>query len=575
MAGAAGLPQRPSEPALGALVGGRFAIVREIARGGMGLVYEAEDTATRASVALKVIRPEYANERDLVERFRREAELLESLDDDGIVRIFAHGSLGDGALYIALELLRGETLAQRLKRVGPLEPAELLPIVRGICRGLDAAHARGIVHRDLKPANIFLPLPPDGQPDDVPVKLVDFGVSLGTDLARLTLQGEVLGTPRYMSPEQLGAERGLDARADVYSAGVVLYEALTGHTPYPTVHPAELVGCVLSGRITPPRAFKSDISDEIQAVVMRALALAREQRYATARDLATGFANAAMASVRPVRRWTQRIDRTGPIAVFLGAGISTLDPEDAVPTMRRPPESERPPAAAAPARFSSPTAPVPLVARSGGPRESAPTVPAPAPAPRSRHLGWWIVGASIVGALLVAMIGLVVAATRSDDAVAPQTFPSSVGLGTSVADDAAASSGASPSPAQPSSPPTTLEETNASGLVPIPAGGLVRIESEPPGASIVAGGDEIGVAPHDVMRPATGSTALELVLEGYETGHVSVSKTTGDVVRITLVPTSFPGARGHGRGHAKHRGGPPSRGNERGRLDELEDPFGL
>jgi serine/threonine-protein kinase len=192
-----------------------------------------------------------------------------------------------------MELLEGETLGTRMKR-RPMLPTELAPIVAGIVAGLAAAHAQAVVHRDLKPDNVFLvPDHASGREGALRVKLLDFGISKVWYGEKLTQTGQILGTPRYMSPEQLGAEVDVDPRIDVYALGVILYEALAGTPPFLASTPTDLIVAILHGKVAPLRTVRPELSPAIEAVVMRAMARHRDARFGTARELADAFLDAA------------------------------------------------------------------------------------------------------------------------------------------------------------------------------------------------------------------------------------------------------------------------------------------
>ena len=209
---------------------GNYHVLEEIGRGGMGVVYAAEDQRLRRTVALKALTPEYTRDPVRRERLTREARSAAALSHPAIATIFALEEI-DGELYIVSELVRGRTLREEL-RDGPLPPAELVPVLIAIATALAAAHERGIVHRDLKPENIIRRV--DGQ-----IKVLDFGLARSQSRrnapasTRLTEVGSALGTPGYMAPEQLsGAE--VDARADVFAFGVLAWELATGEHPFGT-----------------------------------------------------------------------------------------------------------------------------------------------------------------------------------------------------------------------------------------------------------------------------------------------------------------------------------------------------
>jgi serine/threonine-protein kinase len=199
-----------------------------------------------------------------------------------------------------------------MRQRGKLAPAELARIVAGTCAGLAAAHGKNIVHRDLKPDNIFLVRLPDGGEQ---VKLLDFGIAKVANEKKLTQTGEILGTPRYMAPEQLAAEHDLDGRTDVYALGVILFEALAGKPPYLSTNPTDLIVSILHGKHAPLRSYRPDVTPEIEAVVARAMARAREARYATAVELGDAFVSAALGSATPNRAGP----RAGMETAFMGS----------------------------------------------------------------------------------------------------------------------------------------------------------------------------------------------------------------------------------------------------------------
>jgi serine/threonine-protein kinase len=291
------------------MVAGRFRIEALLGSGGMADVYRAIDAATGTSIALKLMREEPGRAHEAVERVRREGQVLKSLAHPAIVRIETFGQTDDGRIFIAMELLEGETLGDVMRR-GRLSPSELSPIVAGTCAGLAAAHDKGVVHRDLKPDNIFLTKAADG----IQVKLLDFGIAKVDDANKLTQTGEVLGTPRYMAPEQLSAERDLDGRTDVYALGVILYEALAGKPPFLAATPTDLIVAILHGKHAALTVHRPDVTPAVEAVVARAMARAREARFATATDLAKAYVEAASGGA-------QKADaqREGMATAFMGS----------------------------------------------------------------------------------------------------------------------------------------------------------------------------------------------------------------------------------------------------------------
>jgi serine/threonine-protein kinase len=265
----------------GAVVGDRYRIVRVIARGGTGVVYEAEHTWTGRRVAVKMLLSKLAGGEAQTERFRREARSAARLSHPHIVEILDMGrDAQDGALFLVQALLVGEDLEQRLERPPPMGPEELLKVMLPLLDALRLAHQQGVLHRDLKPSNIFLVA--SAEHGFVP-KLIDFGASKlldeGADRLKLTRQGVAVGTPVYMSPEQLRGEP-LDARSDIWSLGVVMYRALTGRLPFDTATFAALVD-KRSTRAAAPPIERRDVPRRLVEVVHRALAMDREARFPT------------------------------------------------------------------------------------------------------------------------------------------------------------------------------------------------------------------------------------------------------------------------------------------------------
>lgn len=293
---------RVLDPALvpGATLDGRFRLVREIASGAMGAVWEAIDVAGRESapivqagarVALKVLRPELNSEPAIRRRFRREASILQSISHPAVVRILDLGTDAGERSYTVMELLHGETLEARLTRERRLEPRALSPIVRAIAEGLAAVHAHGVIHGDLKPSNVFLA---DHGPS--PAKIVDFGLSKIEGLERLTRTGELTGTPAYMAPELLTGASELDARIDQYALGVVLYQAVAGQLPFRLdKHPGALMFDIVMGKGKPLEETAPDVAPDVREVVARAMAPKREARFEDVLALARAWDEAAGA----------------------------------------------------------------------------------------------------------------------------------------------------------------------------------------------------------------------------------------------------------------------------------------
>ncbi len=293
-------------PALGpgCEIAPRVRLVEPIGSGGMGTVWRAEHESLGSEVAVKLLADASQHDGARLERFRKEAATLSRLRSRHVVRVLDFGFYQGDAPYLVMELLRGEDLASRLARAGRAQCKEVLTWIQHAASGLAAAHEAGVVHRDIKPQNLFLSVE-DGE--EV-LKVLDFGVartspSEGVDVglrSTTTAVGTLLGTPPYMSPEQLGRPQEVDARSDLWSLAVVAYEALTGRVPFQADTLAELAVAMDRGRFERPSRVVPGLSREIDAWFERALAPVPEDRFGSARELADALARALLA---PPRRW--------------------------------------------------------------------------------------------------------------------------------------------------------------------------------------------------------------------------------------------------------------------------------
>jgi len=279
----------------------------------MASVWRAIRTDDKTEVALKLLGANHAADPDSSRRFAKEAQLLRRLTAAAphVVEVLDHGVDPTLGPYMVMELLSGETLADRLKRRRRLPPAETVRIVGELCKALSVAHSLAIVHRDVKPANVFLHKSA-GDVNEV-VKLLDFGVAkhhAGSDLAAHTRAGTVVGTLHYMSPEQLRGERRVDARADLWSVGVIAYRMLVGHAPFSVGPTSELAARVLAQDPTPPSTLALYLPKELDAWVEKALAKQPDQRFDSAQGLILALADALATpcdtATQPNRSVTQK-----------------------------------------------------------------------------------------------------------------------------------------------------------------------------------------------------------------------------------------------------------------------------
>jgi serine/threonine-protein kinase len=259
----------------------------------MRSVYKAEQPSMNRLVAIKVLHPRFANRDDLVSRFRREARAMSQLSHPNTARVYKFGQLQDGAAYFVMDYMEGKNLAHTVRAEGPMEPDRAINIMIQVCGALDEAHRAGIIHRDLKPENIFLTQ--QGGTSDFP-KVLDFGLAkvsekqMGRGSMMLTQQGMVFGTPEFMSPEQTQGE-ALDRRSDIYSLGLILYELLTGKLPFDAEKPIDIMRAHVQEAPIPlnERVAGKTFSRELEAVLAKAIAKKKEDRYDTAVDMAVAL----------------------------------------------------------------------------------------------------------------------------------------------------------------------------------------------------------------------------------------------------------------------------------------------
>jgi serine/threonine-protein kinase len=293
------------DPDLIGTMAGNYRITREVSRGGMGTVYRAEHTLLGRAAAIKILHAEFSSNRDVVNRFFNEAKATTSIKHPGIVEVFDYGYLPSGDGYLVMEYLEGMSLARRVKKGGYDEGAAAL-LVRSVCLALAAAHDKGIVHRDLKPDNIFVVEDPES-PIGERVKILDFGIAKLTDVGlagSVTKTGAVMGTPAYMSPEQCRGTGEVDARADLYSLGCILYLIMGGRPPFGSLGAGELIGAHLHVPPTPISQIAPGVSREMAELIMSLLAKRPEERPQTAHALAARLGEIAAVNgygVRPSR----------------------------------------------------------------------------------------------------------------------------------------------------------------------------------------------------------------------------------------------------------------------------------
>ena len=410
---------------------GNYRVVSELGKGGMGVVYRAEHVQLGRPAALKMLLTTFSSDASFVQRFFNEARAASSIDHPGIVEVYDFGTHIDGRAYIVMELLKGESLEQRVKHTG-MAPLEGATIVAQVSAALAAAHARGIVHRDLKPDNIFL-VPNELIPGGIQVKLLDFGIAkLANDQAGFKTQtGALIGTPAYMSPEQCMGRADLDHRTDIYAIGCILFHVLCGRPPFLG---DQGTGMMIAAHIrdTPPdpRTLNPNVPGALAAIVQRCLEKDPAARFQTATELRAALV-AAGANAPASKPGTEQYMATlaavgaGPTSSVLGTGPTTASPNlaHAMPSV---------------------LATGPTTASSSAGQVAVP--PRAAPAARSSKV--WIG----VAVLLVALVGtgVVVAMQKGHgDATAPEVAAAPVLPPTPLP-----STRTTPPPATPPPPPT-------------------------------------------------------------------------------------------------------------------------
>ncbi|MFH1434797.1 MAG: serine/threonine-protein kinase [Pseudomonadota bacterium] len=462
---------------IGKIVGGKYELLKLLGEGGMGAVYEARNVEIRNHVAMKLLHGAMASNAELRQRFIREAIAAAEIGHENIINVFDKGvDQATGAIYLVMELLKGETLAEKIKKEGPLPVAQTVDIMLQVLSALKGAHGKGIVHRDIKPENIFL-TKIAGRNNFV--KILDFGIAKmkePVDGQALTSTGTVMGTAHYMAPEQIASSHNIDGRVDVYSCGVILYEALTGRVPFdaPSVH--GVIYKIMNENAPDPRNINSSLSEDVAKILTRAIRRDPRERYATPEEFA--------AAIEPLG--------SGEI-VFDRPSVTPAAMDGAPPVV-----AQKPPTAAARAK-------------------AAP--------PKMKKKG--ISGVVILLAILIPVIsiaslgGLVVL----NMVVFKDTGPAEPIDDNDIPDwlkkkDAGTSGEADVK----TKPPDTTDKPPDSGQVPVetaappdPAAEKFKIEfkTDPEGAVIAVDGKRIGNAPL-VHQAQAGEVVIEATAEGYK-----------------------------------------------------------
>jgi serine/threonine protein kinase len=405
------------DPLLGSVLDGRYRVVSLLGHGGMGNVYLAEETRLRRRSALKVLHPHLTHDRSHVERFLREAQTIAQFEHPNIVDIFAYGEEPSGVVFFAMELLTGEDLDARIKHSDerPYSTHDACMWAIQVARAVAVVHAAGLIHRDLKVSNIFLARRRDGE--EV-VKLLDFGIARPEDGSELTATGVALGTPSYMSPEQL-ENRSVDRRADIYSFGVLLYKLTTGRLPFS----GDPIQVAIQHRDTPPTpptevAPDAGISQALEQIILTAMAKRPGDRYQSMQDVEAALIAVVEAEAPELLGAATRPPRPSTLSSIPPARPVTGNHGPLTPIQNDAQVAEATPAA---------------VANRTGPT-SAMVAPA---APRSNRALYFVTGGSLLSAVVLLSI-----MTLRPGATSPPDVP-----------PAAPNSAPTPSAPTPSTPP--------------------------------------------------------------------------------------------------------------------------
>ena len=475
---------------------GNYTITAKLGEGGMGVVFLAEHPVIGRKVAMKAIHPELSRNPEVVSRFVTEAKAVNQIGNEHIVDIHDFGTTPDGDFYFIMEFLQGESLADRVKREAPLEPARALDIAAQVADALAASHAHGIIHRDLKPENIFL-IHKSGTNDFV--KVLDFGLAkltLGADkVSHKTRTGSVMGTPYYMSPEQCEGRPNIDHRADVYSLGIILYEMMTRQVPFTGEGYGEIIVKHITAPVPSPRAINPRLSPAHEALLMRALAKNRDERFQGMEDFRVAMLNPERYALSP-----SIVPTPGPLAGY-GATISAPPPNKG--------------------RVSDGGAPdgaTELGAHAGQPastfRDSAVALEAEEAIPKSRGA---LLAGILVAALAVGGVAAFLVVRAGSNGGAPTVKPAV----------------SNPAPA-PTGPPA---------VAPLPAKVILKFRSEPVGAAVARKdtGEQLGVTPFEIEVPQ-GDSPLAVVFKkpNFKDVPLSIIPSESGLLEAALEATAAP-----------------------------------
>jgi serine/threonine-protein kinase len=516
---------------------GSYKLVSKIGEGGMGEVYIGEHLMLRRRVAVKLLLKEFQKEESVVKRFINEARATSQIVHPGIVQIFDFGKTPDGAVYMIMELLEGETLLAHARKRGKLPVKDAVSIARQMAEALGAAHKHQVVHRDLKPENIFL-VPDDAAPNGQRVKILDFGIAKMLDpavSAPHTKTGSILGTPIYMSPEQCIAAPKIDHRADLYALGCVFFHLLCGRPPFDVAGIGELLGAHVYTPPPVPSTLAPFVPAAIDAVVLKLLQKKADDRYASTVELVAALDAAPLetaAKAEAAAKDTAAKDdaapepvgheRSAPEAATIMGSARAKVPEGADPTVRdnAAPDFSQPPPKSS--RVPTPAGGVPVVAAAA--RRSPLIITAPGldkPKPEITTLG----GATGESSTPESSIPQPEAKRGSSMATMALAFglTVSLALGGYFLFAGRGSTGGGHVDVTPPPPPAIVTVT-------------LSIDSDPPGADVYRDGVRLGATPYILVTPSSaGELAFVLKKPGFDDAKAALAGTHDGQARVALV----------------------------------------
>jgi eukaryotic-like serine/threonine-protein kinase len=466
---------------------GNYRAISLLGEGGMGAVYLAEHPTIGRRVAVKVLHKNYIRDENLLGRFLNEARAANAIRHPNIIEILDSGTIADGTPFLVMELLEGESLGGRLRRVGALPIPEAVELAYQTASALGAAHKKGIVHRDLKPDNLFI-IPDPHEPERERIKVLDFGIAKlqqgSTGDSVKTRTGTLMGTPIYMSPEQCRGTKAIDHRSDIYSLGVILFEMLVGQPPFVSEGFGELVNMHLNVQPPVPSSQNPAIPPALDAIVLKMLQKDPEKRFA---DM--GEVQAAL--------------KASGGTMFVVRGSQSSSPELGG---RTPP----------PVSISNPKLRETTLSAGAGERTEQ---------VQPRRKGRSAMILLVTGA---AAVGVGLFLFRDGEKVATQRLESQPA---NVAPAAPAPPKTDPVPAPPAEPPPPKTVT-------------VHVESDPPGATVVnaASGGVLGVTPLVLTRPKGGAMNLRLDKDGFASNAHAISLEDDQTIQLTLEKKAKPHA---------------------------------